>query len=55
MTRKQAVNKCWALINQNLYVEANALMVAQRRVHGHRAFNYWVRLQIANGLWELAG
>ena len=55
MKRAVAVRRCWCLINAKQYREANRLMLKQRRVHGRRLFSYWLRLHVANGLWEIDG
>ncbi len=54
MNRKQAIRKVWDLLNKNKYTEANVLMREQRKIHGNRLFNYWMRLCILNGLWEIS-
>lgn len=52
MKRKQAIVKCWKLVNSCKYVEADALLRKQTRAHGGRLFGYWLRLIIKNGLWQ---
>jgi hypothetical protein len=53
MKRKTAVKRVWALVSTRKFIEADVLMRKYRRKFGHRQFNYWLRLNILNGLWEL--
>lgn len=53
MKRETAVIRVWALISSRKYVEADVLMRKYRRKFGNRKFNYFMRLNILNGLWEL--
>jgi len=53
MKQETAITRVWALISTRKYVEADALMRKYRRKFGNRKFDYWMRLNILNGLWEL--
>jgi len=45
-----AVNRVWDAISCNEFKMANHMMLKYRRKFGNRHFNYWMRLQIRNGL-----
>ena len=51
MKRRQAILKCWELVDNYKYAEAAALLKKQSRIHGRRLFNYQMRLSIVNGIW----
>jgi hypothetical protein len=52
MKVKTAVKRIEDAINCGKYVEANAMLTKYRRKFGNRKFTYWLRLHIANSLWE---
>jgi hypothetical protein len=53
MKVKTAVQRIEHAIDQGNYTEANVLLTKYRRKFGNRHFTHWMRVMIANGLWEL--
>ena len=52
MKVKTAVRRIEEAINHGEYEMAGQMLNMYRRRFGNRHFTYWIRLHIANGLWN---
>jgi hypothetical protein len=55
MKVKTAVLRVAEAVNHGEYKMADHLLQKYRRRFGNRHFTYWLRLQVANGLYFTAG